>query len=146
MIIGWWRKATSNKGKACYIKPSNCPSFIDSSSCPSGHWCSDRKGCHKRGSHPGYTVDTYEHNRRVKQTKVRRHNMKHAYDLASKLCRICSKYGKTVDHVISGCPELAKTEYTHRHDRVGSYIHWKLCMNYKLQTMVHAPTSHCDKK
>ena len=25
--------------------------------------------------------------------------------------RICNKYEETIDHIVSGCPELAKTEY-----------------------------------
>ena len=27
------------------------------------------------------------------------------------LCRMCGKLDESVDHVIAGCPELAKTEY-----------------------------------
>ena len=26
-------------------------------------------------------------------------------------CRLCGKYEETIDHIVSGCPELAKTEY-----------------------------------
>ena len=35
---------------------------------------------------------------------------------------------------MSGCPELAKTEYIHRHDKAVSYIHWKVCHNYNIKT------------
>ena len=38
-------------------------------------------------------------------------------------CRICGRFQETVDHIISGCPELAKTEYVHRHDKVAAYVH-----------------------
>ena len=31
------------------------------------------------------------------------------------LCRICTKQQETIDHLILGCPELAKVEYTQRH-------------------------------
>jgi len=43
------------------------------------------------------------------------------------MCRICNQYPETIDHVVAGCPELAKIEYTHRgHDKAAKYIHWKL--------------------
>ena len=38
-------------------------------------------------------------------------------------CRICGKYEETINHIISGCPELAKTEYIHRHNKASSYLH-----------------------
>ena len=44
-------------------------------------------------------------------------------DGSSPLCRICHKYEETVDHIISGCPELAKTDYLERHDKAAAYIH-----------------------
>ena len=48
-------------------------------------------------------------------------------------CRICGKYEETINHIVSGCPELAKSEYMHRHDKVAAYIHWKICQNYKVK-------------
>ena len=30
---------------------------------------------------------------------------------------------------------LAPTEYKARHDRVGQYLHWKICRHYKIQTV-----------
>ena len=50
------------------------------------------------------------------------------------LCRICGKFEETIGHIISGCPELAKTEYIHRHDRAASYLHWKICRHYHINT------------
>ena len=52
----------------------------------------------------------------------------------SPLCGMCNKYDETIDHIVSGCPELAKTEYIHRHDKAASYIHWKVCHNYNIKT------------
>ena len=37
-------------------------------------------------------------------------------------CRICGKYKETEDHIVSGCPELAKTEYIRQHKAV-AYLH-----------------------
>ena len=49
-------------------------------------------------------------------------------------CRICGRYEETIDHIISGCPELAKTEYIQRHDKAAAYLHWKICREYKIKT------------
>ena len=43
------------------------------------------------------------------------------------MCRICGQYQETIDHIVAGCPELAKTEYLHRHDKPASYLHWNIC-------------------
>ena len=34
------------------------------------------------------------------------------------------------DHLVSGCPILAPTEYLNWHDRLSQYIHWCLCKNF----------------
>ena len=31
-------------------------------------------------------------------------------------CRLCNRYDGSIDHILSGRPELAKTEYTKRHN------------------------------
>ena len=49
--------------------------------------------------------------------------------------RICNKYQETVDHVVSGCPGLGKTEYIHRHNNVVTYVHWKICKAYNVHTV-----------
>lgn len=48
-------------------------------------------------------------------------------------CRICGRFQETVDHIISGCPELAKTEYLQRHNKVAAYIHWNICKSKNIQ-------------
>ena len=35
------------------------------------------------------------------------------------------------DHLVSDCPVIRPTEYKNRHDRVGHYIHWKICQHCK---------------
>ena len=42
------------------------------------------------------------------------------------LCRLCGKFHKSVQHIDSSCEELAKEQYTIRHDKTGSKIHLKL--------------------
>ena len=51
------------------------------------------------------------------------------------MCRICNRYEETIDHIVSGCPELAKTEYIQRHNKAAAYIHvhWKTCQHYNIQ-------------
>ena len=47
-------------------------------------------------------------------------------DDTSPLYRICHKHEETVDDIISGCPELAKTDHLERHNKAAAYIHWKV--------------------
>ena len=54
-------------------------------------------------------------------------------DGTNPMCRICSKQQETIDHLVSGCSELAKTEYTQRHNRIAAYIHWKICKHYNIK-------------
>ena len=48
-------------------------------------------------------------------------------DCTDPMCRICGQYQETIDNIVAGCPELAKTEYLHRHDKTASYLHWNTC-------------------
>ena len=48
-------------------------------------------------------------------------------DGTSPLCSICHKHEETVDHIISGCHELAKTDCLEKHNKAAAYIHWKAC-------------------
>ena len=50
------------------------------------------------------------------------------------LCRYCGQFDETIDHLVSGCPILAKNEYIERHNKVGQYIHWKVSQWYGLPT------------
>ena len=56
---------------------------------------------------------------------------------ASDKCRFCDNYTETVDHLASGCSVLAPNEYKNRHDRVGQYLHWKICKTYKIESYEH---------
>lgn len=42
-------------------------------------------------------------------------------------CRMCSSKEETISHILSGCTTLAATEYTYRHNKIASYIHWLMC-------------------
>ena len=55
-------------------------------------------------------------------------------DGTSPLCQICGKYEETIDHIVAGCPELAKTDYIERHNRVAKYTHWMLCQTFNIKT------------
>ena len=49
------------------------------------------------------------------------------------LYRICHKHEETVDHIISGCPELANTDYLEKHNKAAAYIHCKACQHYSIE-------------
>ena len=49
---------------------------------------------------------------------------------------MCGKFDDFVDHVLSGCSELADSECIQRHDNAALYIDWKVCQDYKIMTSV----------
>ena len=50
-------------------------------------------------------------------------------------CRMCSQQEETVDHIVSGCEVLAKTEYMYisRHNNAAAYLHWSICKDHDLK-------------
>ena len=55
-------------------------------------------------------------------------------DGTNPLCRLCNKYDESIDHILAGCPELAKTEYIKRHNNAAAYMHWKILQYYNIKT------------
>ena len=51
---------------------------------------------------------------------------------ANPKCRLCNEYNETIDHIVSGCPVLTKSEFMQRHDQAASYMHWKVCKEFGL--------------
>jgi hypothetical protein len=55
---------------------------------------------------------------------------------------------ETIDHLISGCPILAKNEYIIRHDRVCTPLHYSICKELGIETTeiwyTHKPESVCE--
>ena len=44
-------------------------------------------------------------------------------------CRLCGEQYETIHHIVSGCKMLAQTQYLHRHNQVGKYVHWCILKN-----------------
>ena len=42
-------------------------------------------------------------------------------------------FDKTFDHLVSGCPELGKTENFHRHNKAAAYIHRNICKGFGIE-------------
>ena len=51
---------------------------------------------------------------------------------ANPKCRLCNEYNETIDHIVSGCPLLMKSEFMQRQDQAASYMHWKICKSFSL--------------
>ena len=47
-------------------------------------------------------------------------------------CRLCHEFDESVEHIVSGCPVLAKKEYLERHDKALIYVHWNICNYYQI--------------
>jgi hypothetical protein len=50
-------------------------------------------------------------------------------------CRLCKEYEETIDHLISGCPTLAKNEYIIRHDKVCKHLHYSICKKFETEAV-----------
>ncbi|CAH3014406.1 unnamed protein product, partial [Porites evermanni] len=46
---------------------------------------------------------------------------------------LCSQHEETVDHIVSGCEVLAKTEYISRHNNAAAYLHWSICKDHDIE-------------
>ena len=49
--------------------------------------------------------------------------MMQVYNQGSSTCCLCGEHPETVEHLISGCSQLAGQQYKSRHDHVARYIH-----------------------
>ena len=65
-------------------------------------------------------------------------------------CRMCSQHEETVDHIVSGCEVLAKTEYISRHNKAAAYLHWSICKDHDIEITdkwyVHEPETVMHNK
>ena len=48
-------------------------------------------------------------------------------------CRMCSQHEEAVDHIVSGCEVLAKTEYISRRNNAAAYLHWSVCKDHDIE-------------
>ena len=46
-------------------------------------------------------------------------------------CR--TQHEETLDHIVSGCEELTKTEYISRHNKATAYLHWSICKDHDIE-------------
>ena len=65
-------------------------------------------------------------------TRWYQHNVLKKPDVNPK-CRLCGNFDGTIDRLVSGFPELAKTEYTHRHNKAAAHMHWKMCREFGIE-------------
>jgi hypothetical protein len=49
-------------------------------------------------------------------------------------CRLCKEYEETIDHLISGCPTLAKNEYIIGHNKVCTHLHYSIFKTLGIET------------
>jgi hypothetical protein len=58
-------------------------------------------------------------------------------------CLLCKQHEETIDHLTSGCPILAKSEYLMRHVKVCTHLHYSiskaLCIETTGKWYTHVP-------
>ena len=60
--------------------------------------------------------------------------LQHVYSNSSTTqYQLCNFQVGTVEHLISGCSQLAGTQYKLQHDNIAKYVHWRLCGKYGIQ-------------
>ena len=65
-------------------------------------------------------------------TRWYQHNIFKKADVDRK-CRRCGGFDETIDHLVSGCPELPKTEYIHRHNKAAAHMPWTICKEFGIE-------------
>ena len=60
------------------------------------------------------------------------HNILKKPDVDRK-CWLCGRFDETSDRLVSGCPELARTEYIHRHNKAAAHMQWKICKEFGIE-------------
>ena len=65
-------------------------------------------------------------------TRSYQHNILKKPDVDPK-CRLCGRFDEIIDHLVSGYPELAKTEYIHRHNKAAEHTHWMICKEFGIE-------------
>ena len=61
--------------------------------------------------------------------------MKYSIDKTSETqrCRLSNKNVESITHIISTCPNLAKSQYRKKHEKVAKKNHWLLCKKFLLE-------------
>ena len=63
---------------------------------------------------------------------------------------MCPQHKGTVDHIVSGCEVLAKTEYISRLDKAAPHLHWNICQDHDIEVIdkwyEHTPESVTHSK
>lgn len=62
-------------------------------------------------------------------TRWHQSNIQKIQGVSSK-CRLCNRFDESISHIVAGCEMLTATDYTERHNKVASYLHWHLLKEF----------------
>ena len=65
-------------------------------------------------------------------TRWYQHNFLKKPDVDPKY-RLCGRFDKTIDRLVSACPELVKTEYIHHNNKAAAHMHWTICKEFDIE-------------
>jgi len=65
------------------------------------------------------------------------------------ICQLCKQHEETIDHLTSGCPILAKTEYLMRNDKICTHLRYSICkvlgIEHTDKWYTHIPKPVCEE-
>ena len=73
---------------------------------------------------PNQLVNTLQHKTSAYQIEIIKKNG------SNPTCRLCKQKIESTDHLLSGCLILTPIEIKERQDKIGNYIHRKVCKYY----------------
>ena len=52
--------------------------------------------------------------------------------MSNVIYRFYEQKAESIDHLVPGCSILTPLEYKEKLDKIGHYIHWKVCKYYRI--------------
>ena len=86
---------------------------------------------HKSGLNGAAEATTFAIQEQAITTRYIEINIHNAYNIDDK-CRLCGEFTETIHHIVSGCPTLAPTKYTWRHNNVAKLLYIRLATKFQL--------------
>lgn len=132
----WWHKVQPRKTtiKACFYMANTWPlhgQYFRELDAPYINKGLSLAWMHKSGLNGAAEATTFAIQEQAITTSYIERNIYNSYNIDDK-CRLCGAFLKTIHHIVSGCPTLASTKYTWRHNNVANLLYIRLATKFQL--------------